>query len=228
MLKQLLLSAMLTFSSSANAQTATPGPLWDAEGTPPDPKWSETYYPVAQGAVMPRTPLADERPSQTAELDRAWEAGIRTYLRRVSHMVAGMNLPDQDERMRECGKMAALVHDNFDHTEGRRRGHAFRSKSQLVRACHARAFLLSGFYALSIRAVAVSDRLVQVRTCYYHDQYNDPLVTGGGHVLPNGRQAIPRVSVETVQRQPNGEWQIILHVALDSDEEMIRRGCRGG
>jgi hypothetical protein len=129
--------------------------------------------------------------------------------------------------------MADLVSPRFLHTEGRRNrtqdgrgGFALRTAPQLVQACKNRAFKLDGFYALTIRAIAVSARLVQVTTCYYHDQYNDPLVTGGGRILPtNGRQAIPRVSVETVELQPDNKWRIAVHVALDSDEKLIREGC---
>ena len=78
------------------------GPLWSAEPTAPDLFWSETYYPVGQDAVQPRIPFVDESPEEAAALDAAWEAGIRTYLRRVSHMVAGMNLPDEALRAWEA------------------------------------------------------------------------------------------------------------------------------
>lgn len=232
-MKRFLLALLLALvMGAANAQAAPPGPLWNAEPSPPDPQWSETYYPVAQNAVRPRTPFPGETRAEARALDRAWEGGIRTYLRRVSHMVGGMNIADEHTRQRECAAMGRLLDARFIHREGRRGraadgsgGFAQRTKSELLRACDRRAFRLDGFYALHIRAIAFSPNLVQVTTCYYHDQWNDPLVVGGGHVLPNGRQAIPRISVETLVRKPGRWMQIAMHVALDSDEAMIRGGC---
>lgn len=218
-------AAWLIGAPIACAADATPGPLWDAEPTPPDRRWSETYYPVAHGAVRPRRPMPGETPEQAEQLDRAWEEGIHTYLRRVSHMVAGMNLDDEAERARHCAAMAALVHADFQHIEGRRRGFVLRTKPQLEAGCAARAFRMSGFYAYTISAVAVSPDLVQLLVCYAHDQVGDPLVRGDGRRFPNGREQIPRTAVETMTRGPDGVMRIRLHVAQDSDSVLVREGC---
>lgn len=201
-----------------------PGPLWGAEmPRKADAVDSYTFYPVAIDSMKACRHAG--KPTEDPALLEACRAGDDTYRRRVHHMVAGMNLPDDTERMAHCRKMAALVHDDFQHIEGRRRGFAIRSKPDLERACANRAFRLSGFYGLTRIATAISPEAVQVVVCYSHDQFNDPLVKGDGHILPNGREAIPRVVVETLQKDSDGQWRIRLHVALDADSKLIREGC---
>jgi hypothetical protein len=182
--------------------------------------------------VVPRVPGESETPEEAAALDAAWEAGIRTYLRRVSHMGLGMNLPDNAERMRHCAAMGELVHANFVHTEGRRLGFRRRTKPQLMQACADRAFRFRGFVAMRIIAEVISRDVVQVLTCYYHDQDNDDTVKAGLiaplRILPNGEYAVPRESIETITTGPDGVPRIARHIALDSDNTMITKGCRGG
>lgn len=200
-----------------------PGPLWDAEAEPADPVDSFTYYPVAKGSMSPCRHAG--KPTADAALVAACKAGDDTYRRRVHHMVAGMNLPDDAARAKHCAMMAKLVHDDFQHIEGRRRGFAVRGKADLEKACADRAFRLSGFFALKRIATAITPDVVQLVVCYEHDQYNDPLVKGDGHILKNGREAIPRTAVETIARDDDGNWRIRLHVAQDADSRLIREGC---
>ena len=227
-MKALLMAgaALALAASVASASTdpdRAPGPLWNAEAQPADPAESFTYYPVAKGSMSPCRHAG--KTTEDPALVAACKAGDDTYRRRVHHMVAGMNLADDDERMDHCRKMAALVHGDFQHIEGRRRGFAVRGKADLEKACGNRAFRLSGFYGLKRIATAITPDVVQVVTCYYHDQSNDPLVKGDGHILPNGREAIPRTAVETIARDDDGKWRIRLHVAQDADSRLIREGC---
>jgi hypothetical protein len=212
----------LIAAMSVNA--AEPGPRW-AEPTSLDLDWSEKFYPVDQGAVVPRARRAGETEQETQQLDAAWETAIRAYLRRVDNMVAGMNLEDEAARMRHCEIMANYMDDDFQHIEGRRRGFVIRTKPQVIQACANRAFRLSGFRAKKIHATVVSPDLVQVVVCYDHDQYNDPLVKGDGVILPNGRESIPRTAVETITTRPGHPARIRLHVAQDADTTLITKGC---
>lgn len=217
--------AVASLPSFAQADSdRQPGPLWDAETERrTDPAASYTFYPVAVDSMKACRHAG--KPTDEPALLEACRSGDDIYRRRVHHMVAGMNLPDDAERMAHCQKMSALVHDDFQHIEGRRRGFAIRGKPELERACANRAFRLSGFYGLARIPTAISPDLVQVVTCYYTNQHGDPLVKGGGRVLSDGREAVPRVAIETLQKDSDGQWRIRLHVALDSDETLIREGC---
>ena len=204
-----------------------PGPIWGAiPGQEVDREWSRTYYAVAKGAVRPRERDMGETQDDRADRDTAWQSGITLYLMRVHHMVGCMNLPDGAERDMHCAMMRLTLHPDFEHWEGRRAGFRVRGKEDLIRAGQDRAFRLSGFYALVVKARVVSSDVVQVFVCYFHDEQN-PEVKGDGWILPSGREAIPRTAVETVTRDLSGQWRIKHHIAMDGDTMLITKGCAG-
>lgn len=216
---------------------AMPREVWTAiPGFDSDPHWSEDYYAVARGAVRPRMRLWQESAEETAALDRAWEIGIRTYLRRVSATMGGMNHPDPATRAAYCQQMSQLVHRHFVHTEGRRElgedrsgGFVFRTKPQLEAACQNRAFRLTGFALYSVSAWVMEDRrTVVVEACYVHNQFNDPKVRGVEQVRMNGRPVVPRIANETITLTPEGAGVIQKHWAVDSDLALVTGGCRAG
>lgn len=227
---RLLATIALGLGIATTAQAAEPGPIWGVfPGTTLDRSLSQTYYAVAEGAFS-RIPTPGERPEQKGRLDAVAREALLVYLQRVDNMIAGMNLPDEI-RQPYCAKMLEFVSDEFVHIEGRRRvqedgagGFAVRTKAQLAAACQNRAFRMRGFYAIRSRVVVMSPDQAQVTTCYLHDQWNDPTVRGTRQ-LPGGTFAVFRTSVETIQRQPDGKMRITNHVAIDSDEETVMRGC---
>ena len=226
---RLLLAAFV--AAPLAVQAAEPGPMWGAiPGAGLDPELSQTFYPVAARAYSRMAP-----PGETAEVAAAREKIAResllVYLKRVDAMVAGMNLPD-DVRREHCARMLTYLSDDFIHLEGRRNvtedgrgGFATRTKGQLAQACEGRAFLLSGFYATRSRVRVLEDNnTAVVVTCYFHNQWNDPLVRGTTP-LPDGTSAVYRASVEVIALQADGVRRIVQHVALDSDDTLVRRGC---
>lgn len=219
--------AALAIIAAPGAQAADadrqPTPFWSMGSKPADPSRSYAFYPVAEGAIRPC--LHAGRATSDPELVAACAAGDATYRRRVHHMVAGMNMDAEAERRAHCAQMLSFVHQDFQHIEGRRAGFRVRSKPDLARACEGRAFRLSGFFGEAVQATAIDANEVQVLTCYFHDQTGDPGVKGDGHILTNGREAIPRLAVETIRRDPDGAWRIRLHIALDADSRMVRDGC---
>lgn len=212
------------------AQAAEPGPFWGAiPGAALDPEFSQTFYPVAAGAYSRLVPPG-EKPEVAVERDRIARQALLVYLQRVDAMVACMNLPD-DQRQPHCARMLTYLSDDFLHLEGRRNvtedgrgGFAERTKTQLAQAGQARAFRLSGFYATRSRVRVLEGNVAIVVTCYFHNQTNDPLVQGTRQ-LPDGSRAVYRASVETITPQADGALRIVQHVALDSDEALVTRGC---
>jgi hypothetical protein len=216
---------------------AMPREVWTAiPGFESDAQWSEDYYAVLKGAVRPRMRLWQESTEETAALDKAWEIGIRTYLRRVSATMGGMNHPDTAQRAAYCKQMSTLVHKHFVHTEGRRElgedrtgGFVFRTKPQLEAACQNRAFRLTGFALYAVSAWVMEDRsTVVVEACYVHNQFNDPKVRGVEQVKMNGRPVVPRIANETIKVAANGTGVIEKHWAVDSDLALVTGGCRAG
>lgn len=236
-------TALLADRASAQAAApvahaeAMPREVWTAiPGFESDAQWSEDYYAVMKGAVRPRMRLWQENATETAELDKAWEIGIRTYLRRVSATMGGMNHPDAAQRAAYCKQMSQLVHQHFVHTEGRREigedrtgGFVFRTKPQLEAACANRAFRLTGFALYAVSAWVMEDRsTVVVEACYVHNQFNDPKVRGVEQVRMNGRPVVPRIANETIKVAANGTGVIEKHWAVDSDLALVTGGCRAG
>ncbi len=242
-----LLAGLLCLPVLAAAQTAAPAApafadaapkeVWTAiPGFESDPAWSEDFYAVRRGAVRPRMKLWEETPADTAALDAAWEKGIRTYLRRVSATMGGMNHPDAAARTALCEKLPSYLHDHFIHTEGRRDigedrtgGFVFRTKPQLVQACRNRAFRLTGFALYAVSAWVMADRrTVVVEACYVHNQFNDPKVRGVDQVQMNGRPVVPRIANETISIGADGTPLIEKHWAVDSNLALVLGGCRAG
>lgn len=231
-------AAVLAQSGPAPAHAeALPREVWTAiPGFDSDPQWSEDYYAVARGAVRSRMRLWQESADETAALDKAWEIGIRTYLRRVSATMGGMNHPDPAQRAAYCQQMSQLVHRHFVHTEGRRElgedrtgGFVFRTKPQLEAACQNRAFRLTGFALYAVSAWVMEDRrTVVVEACYVHNQFNDPKVRGVDQVRMNGRPVVPRIANETITLTSDGAGVIQKHWAVDSDLALVTGGCRAG
>lgn len=243
-----LLALILTaLGTPSIAQTqATPAPtfadaapreVWTAiPGFEADPHWSEDFYAVRGGAVRARMALWSETAEEKATLDAAWEAGIRTYLRRVSATMGGMNHPDAAARDRLCTELPSYLHQHFIHTEGRRDigedragGFVFRTRDQLLQACRNRAFRLTGFALYAVSAWVMADRrTVVVEACYVHNQFNDPRVRGVDGVKMNGRPVVPRIANETISIGSDGRAVIEKHWAVDSDLALVLGGCRAG
>ena len=216
---------------------AVPREVWTAiPGFEADPHWSEDFYAVRRGAVRPRMALWSETAEEKAALDAAWEAGIRTYLRRVSATMGGMNHPDATARERLCAELPGYLHPHFIHTEGRRDigedrsgGFVFRTRDQLVQACRNRAFRLTGFALYAVSGWVMADRrTVVVEACYVHNQFNDPRVRGVDGVKMNGRPVVPRIANETISIGADGRAVIEKHWAVDSDLALVLGGCRAG
>jgi len=228
--------AQATMSGQPHADAA-PREVWTAiPGFEADPHWSEDFYAVRRGAVRPRMALWSETAQEKAALDAAWEAGIRTYLRRVSATMGGMNHPDAAARERLCTDLPGYLHPHFIHTEGRRDigedrsgGFVFRTRDQLVQACRNRAFRLTGFALYAVSGWVMADRrTVVVEACYVHNQFNDPRVRGVDAVKMNGRPVVPRIANETISIGADGRAVIEKHWAVDSDLALVIGGCRAG
>lgn len=217
-----------------------PGAVWTSvPGVAADPDWSEDYFAVAQGAVFPRRPTLPETPAEARLLDAAWEAGIRTYLRRVSHTMGAFNHPDPVQRAAHRLNLAPLLHDGFEHTEGRGRrdgkgGFVYRTKPELLAAVQRveqdpmAGFKLTGFFAFGVRA-RVLGRTVVVRAAYCHNQYNDPAVERTDAILMAGLPVRPRLSQETIDvaDPSSGSGVILDHLAVDVGPEIALPGGGG-
>jgi hypothetical protein len=220
-----------TFADAAPREVWTAIPGFDA-----DPHWSEDFYAVRRGAVRPRMALWSETTEEKAALDAAWEAGIRTYLRRVSATMGGMNHPDAAARDRLCAELPGYLHPHFIHTEGRRDigedragGFVFRTRDQLLQACRNRAFRLTGFALYAVSGWVMADRrTIVVEACYVHNQFNDPRVRGVDTLRMNGRPVVPRIANETISIGADGRAVIEKHWAVDSDLALVLGGCRAG